>query len=244
MADLAALQAEMAQSLLAGRFGEIEAHLQPGPIPTEEALSVHRDTALGGLVNALNLAYPTVVALVGEDFFDQAALAFIEQSPPSSAWLTGYGEGFAGFLATYEFARELPYLSDVAWFDFSVEATGNAEAGQDGPTFDLGEAVLTLDASLRLVELDHPADLIRDAISDDVERLAEIDMRPRRRALALWRLPDGAGVRHLSPVSATFVKAILEGWDLSEFEAPEADLQILSAEVLSAPFARLSLKTA
>jgi hypothetical protein len=244
MADLAAFQAEMAQALFAGRFGEIEARLQPGPIPAEEALSVHRDTVLGGLVNALNLAYPTVVALVGEDFFDQAALAFIEQSPPSSAWLTGYGEGFADFLLAYEFARELPYLSDVAWFDFAVEAAGNAKAGQDGPALDLAEAVLTLDASLRLVELDYPADLIRDAIGDDAERLSEIDMRPQRRALAFWRLPDGAGVRRLSPVSATFVKAILDGRDLSDFEAPEADLQTLSAEVLSAPFARLSLKPA
>ena len=114
MAELAALQAEMAQALLAGRFGEVEARLQPGLIQAEEALSVHRDTALGGLVNALNLSFPTVLALVGEDFFDQAALAFALQSPPSGAWLTGYGEGFAGFLETYEFAQDLPYLADVA----------------------------------------------------------------------------------------------------------------------------------
>jgi hypothetical protein len=244
MAELAALQAEMAQALLTGRFEAIEARLQPGLIQVEEALSVHRDTALGGLVNALNLSFPTVLALVGEDFFDQAALAFVEQSPPSSAWLTGYGEGFAGFLEEYEFAQELPYLGDVARFDFAVEQVAHAAEGEDGRALDLGEAVLSLNASLTLLDLHYPANAIRDALGEDEGRLAEIDMRRRRCTLALWRLPDGAGLRALSPVPAAFVRAVLEGQDLSDFDAPEEDLATLSAEVFSAPFARLFLKPA
>jgi hypothetical protein len=244
MAELAALQAEMAQVLLAGGFEGFERRLQPGLIQAGEALSVHRDTARGGLVNALNLSFPTVLALVGEDFFDQAALAFVERSPPSSAWLTGYGEGFAGFLEAYEPAQELPYLADVARFDFAVEQVVHAAEGEDGRALDLGEAVLTLDDSLRLVDLDYPADAIRDALGEDEERLAGIDMRRRRRTLALWRLPAGAGLRPLSPISAVFVRAMLEERDLSDFEAPEEDLAILSAEVFSAPFARLALKPA
>ena len=242
MPDLAALQAEMAQALLAGRFDGLETRLQPGLIRAGEALSVHRDTALGGLLNALRLSYPTALALVGEDFFDQAALAFIEAEPPSSAWLTGYGEGFAAFLDDYEYARDLPYLPDVARFDFAIEAVGAAEAGRDGPALDLGEALLTLDRSLRLIDLDYPADAIRDAIAEDETRLAGIDMRRRSRTLALWRLPDGAGLRPLSPVSADFLRAMQAGADLSHFDAPEEDLAILSAEVFSAPFARPSLK--
>jgi hypothetical protein len=243
MPDLAALQAEFAQALLEGRFEAVEARLSSGPIDAREALSVHRDTGLGGLLHALSLTYPTVLALVGEDFFDQAALAFIEIAPPSSAWLTGYGEGFAEFVADYEPAQDLPYLADVARFDFAVETVAQAEAGRDGPALDLGGAVLTLDASLRLLELDYPADAIRDAIGEDEEGLAEIDMRRRRRILALWRLPDGAGVRVLSPVSAAFVKGLQDGADLSAFNAPAEDVVTLSAEVFPAPFARLSLKT-
>lgn len=243
MADLAALQAQMAQALFAGRFEAVEAQVQPGPILAGEALTVHRDTALGGLVHALRLSHPTVVALVGEDFFAQAARAFVERSPPSSAWLTGYGEGFSDFLAAYEWAVGLPYLADVARFDFAVDQVANAAHGEDGPALDLGEAVLTLDASLHLIELGYPVDAIRDALAENEERLAEIDMRRQRRTFALWRLPDGAGLRRLSPVPAGFVNAVLDG-DASQFEAPEDELAALSAEVFSAPFARLSLKTA
>ena len=244
MADLAALQAGMVQALLAGRFEDIAARVRSGPIFAEEALSMHRETALGGLVRALALSHPTVLALVGEDFFGQAARTFVLGAPPSSAWLTGYGEGFADFLAGYEFARELPYLADVARFDFAVEAAGQCEAGRDGPALDLGETVLTLDASLRLVELDYPADAIRDALGQDEELLAGIDMRRQRRTLALWRLPDGAGLRRLSPISAALLQAVLAGEDLSDFEVPEDASATLSVEVFSAPFARLSLKPA
>jgi hypothetical protein len=149
-----------------------------------------------------------------------------------------------GSWAGYEPAQDLPYLADVARFDFAVETVAQAEAGVDGPALDFGEAILTLDASLRLVELDYPADAIRDSLAVDEEGLAEIDMRRRRRILALWRLPDGAGVRALSPVSAVFVKGLQEGAELSAFDAPEEDVVTLSAEVFPAPFARLSLKTA
>jgi len=244
MADLATLQAGMARALLAGRFDEISAGVAPGLILAEEALSIHRDTALGGLVNALRLGHPTVLALVGEDFFDQAARAFVRSAPPASAWLTGYGEGFADFLSAYDLAQSLPYLADVARFDFALDQVAHEAPGEDGPALDLGEAVLTLDASLSLVALDYPADAIRDALAEDEDRLGSIDMRTRRRTLALWRLPDGAGLRPLGPVSARFARAMLDGQDLSDFEAPKEDLAVLAAELFSAPFARLSLKTA
>ncbi|HEY4031220.1 MAG TPA: DNA-binding domain-containing protein [Caulobacteraceae bacterium] len=244
MAELAVLQAEMAEALLAGRFEAMAAWLKPGPIEAEEALSVHRGTAIGGLANALRLSHPTVGALVGDDFFDQAARAFVQMAPPSSAWLAGYGEGFGDFLAAYPLAGDLPYLADVARFDFALDAVGQAEAGLDGPVLDLGETAVTLDASLRLLALDHPADAVRDALAEDEDRLARLDMSPRRRTLALWRLPHGVGLRALSPVSAALVQALIEGEDLSEFDAPEQDLAVLSAEVLCAPFARLSLRQA
>jgi hypothetical protein len=244
MADLAALQAGMAGALLAGRFDRIEAHVEPGPIPAEEALGVHRGTALGGLVNALRISHPTVLALVGEDFFDQAARSFIDNAPPSSAWLTGYGEGFAGFLAAYDLAQALPYLADVARFDFAVELVAGLALGLDGAAADLGQACLTLDASLRLVALDYPAAYIRDALDEDEAQLARLDMRPRRHVLALWRLPDGAGLRLLTPFPAAFLEAVLQGRGVGGLEAGDDELSALRDEVFSAPFARLSLKTA
>jgi hypothetical protein len=239
--DLVTLQAAMAEALLSGRAEVVAGWIEPGPIAAEEALSVHRNTALHGLVNALRLSHPTVAALVGEDFFDQAARDFVRAFPPASAWLTGYGEGFAAFLAGYGPVRELPYLADVARFDFAIEAVGGEAPGLDGAALDLGEAVLVLDGSLRLTDLDFPAAAIRDAI-DDEAALAALDVSRCRHVLALWRLADGVGLRRLGPVSAAFVKAVLAGEDPGEWLSGGADVDALQTEVFTAPFVRLSLK--
>ena len=241
--ELAALQAAMADALLSGRTEAMSAWIETGPITAAEALAVHRNTALHGLVNALRLSHPTVDALVGEDFFDQTARDFVRAFPPASAWLTGYGEGFADFLSGYESVRELPYLADVARFDFAIEAVGGEAFGRDGAALDLGEAVLVLDGSLRLIDLDHPAAAIRDAIDDD-EALAALDLGRGRHVLALWRLSDGVGLRPLSVVSAAFLRAVLAGDEPSELLSGAADLKTVQTEVFTAPFVRLSLKPA
>lgn len=244
MSELADLQADMARALLSGCYDAMAGRVRPGPLTAEESLAVHRNTALHGLVNALRLSCPTVDALVGEDFFDQAARAFVQAQPPASAWLTGYGDGFAAFLETYAPARDLPYLADVARFDFAIEAVGGEAVGLDGAALDLGEAVLTLDGSLRLLELHYPAAAIRDAIAEDEERLATLDMRPRRHVTALWRLPDGVGLGSLGPLSTAFLLAVTGGRDPSGLLTEAADLEALTAEVFTAPFARISPKAA
>ena len=245
MPDLATLQGDMAQGLLSGRYGALEAQVLIGPVSAAEALGLHRNTVLYGLTNALRLGFPTVDALVGEDFFDQAALAYIEEAPPAHACLDLYGEGFADFLAAYAFAADLPYLADVARLDRAVEQVGGQAIGGDGVTLDLGEASLTLDASLRVLRLTHPAAAIRDAVDDgDDEALGRVDLEPRPYAHALWRLPAGAAMRPLSAASAAFLTALLDGAEadqaLSAALAESEDLTPLQSEIFAAPFARLA----
>lgn len=241
MLDLARLQTRMAQGLLTGRYGDLEAQVLIGPIGAAEAFGLHRNTAMHGLANALRISHPTVDALVGEAFFDQAALAFAQEQPPAAACLTGYGSGFADFLQVYAFAGDLPYLADVARLDFAIEAVGGQSVGHDGLQLDLGAALLTLDASLRVIELDYPAAAIRDAIEDDEDSLSAIDVTPRHHALVLWRRLDGAAVRPLSPVSAALLKVLLDGGDIDSVLAGGGDLSALQSEIFAAPFARLDL---
>jgi hypothetical protein len=244
MSDLASLQASMARGLLDGRLDDLESQVASGPITAAEALGVHRNTALHGLANALRLGHPTVDALVGEAFFDQAALAFARATPPASACLAGYGLDFADFLAAYGPARGLPYLADVARLDAAIEQAAGQAPGRAGVTLDLGEALLTLDASLQVLALDHPAAAIRDAVEADM--LEGLDAAPRSNALAVWRHGPGAALRPLGPLSAAFLRAALGGGDpeaaIADGLAEGADPAVLQAEVFTAPFARLALK--
>jgi hypothetical protein len=105
--------------------------LQNGPtdnatfaaLATQPGFSVYRNTATKGCIDALLANYPAVARLVGDEWFRAAAAVFIRQSPPRCPMLVHYGDAFPGFLATFEPAAELPYLSGVALLDrFWTEA--------------------------------------------------------------------------------------------------------------------------
>lgn len=247
MSDLAALQSRLSEGLLSGRYGGLETQILIGPVSADEALGLHRNTVLYGLSNALRLSFPTVDALVGEAFFDQAALAFIDEQPPAQACLTGYGADFPQFLERYAFAGDLAYLPDVARLDFAIETVGGRSIGVDGVSLDLGgEARLILDASLTVLRLSYPATAIRDALDDtDDKALARIDVAPRPHAHALWRRQEGAAIRPLSPASAVFLEALLDGacadTALAAALAESEDLWVLQTEIFAAPFARLTV---
>ena len=117
MPPLAELQRQFARAVMTG---EALAGLFAGP--AAEALSVHRDTIMAAMVNALRISYPTVDVLVGEEFFDQACRVFADTHLPGTASLAAYGEGFADFLAGFAPAATLAYLPDVARLDRAVEA--------------------------------------------------------------------------------------------------------------------------
>jgi hypothetical protein len=241
---LAELQRRMAAALLADPDALPPGLLRAGPIPARAALAVHRDTILGGLVQALRLSCPTVDRIVGEAFFDHAAAAFASAVPPSRPDLDAYGDGFAAFLARHEPATPWPYLADVARFDRALERAGAASMSGRGRTAPLGGASLVLAASLAVLELDYPADAIRAAIEDGHDiAVALIEPAPHARALAIWRAEAGVMGREISPASGVFLARLLEGadagdaFDLALAAEPDADVPaLLQAEVFAAPF--------
>jgi len=87
------------------------------PANTHAALTVYRNTVVKGLLDALGANFPTVVKLVGTEWFEGAAISFARKHPPESPVLAEYGKSFPAFLAEFPAAFNLPYLSDVARLD-------------------------------------------------------------------------------------------------------------------------------
>lgn len=106
-ADLRALQSAFAASLL-----------QRDVVVSMRA-AIHRNNVQASLSAALAARFPVVARLVGAEFFRAMALHFIEQQPPRSPVLAEYGAGFAAFLDTFEPARQVPYLGDVARLEWA-----------------------------------------------------------------------------------------------------------------------------
>jgi hypothetical protein len=88
-----------------------------GSLARQPGFRVYRNTVIKGCVDALQANYPTVERLVGEEWFRAAATIHARATPPTDARLLHYGRDFAGFLDSFEPARELPYLADIARLD-------------------------------------------------------------------------------------------------------------------------------
>lgn len=114
--SLAAFQSDFAQALFAPHGNSTGLAAQP-------AFAVYRNTVMKGCIDALEANYPAVARLVGSEWFRAAAAIHVVRQPPADAALVHYGADFAGLLADFEPARELPYLSFVARLDrFWTEA--------------------------------------------------------------------------------------------------------------------------
>ncbi len=212
MSSLAELQGAFARSVLTGDAGVAGLPAFAGRTPPDIALRIHRETVIGGLTRALQLAYPTVETLVGPEFFAHAALAFIAVEPPTVANLSAYGDGYARFLQDFAPVRELPYLPDVATLDLAIDRVQRAPALPPRRLrIDAGVA-LEVPATLRALRLAYPADEIRAVLdAGDPDALGGLDMTPTERIVAVWRSPAGASVQRLRPAAGVFLAAMLDG---------------------------------
>src|SRR6266545_2079406 len=115
------LQAAFAAHLLGADSGDLAAEVLAAEVVGDAIpaarLRVYRHHVFESLGSALATTFPTVQALVGEDFFRMLARAFVGQSPPNQPVLAEYGAGFPAFIAGHDAARDLPYLADVARLD-------------------------------------------------------------------------------------------------------------------------------
>lgn len=217
MSDLAAFQDAFAQAMRG------EADLAAfGPDPAVAAgLSVYRNTSMKGAVDALRGNFPAVERLVGEDWFADVARLYAASRPPASPVLLDYGEGFPAFLGDFPPAKGLPYLADVALFDWLwIEA----HVAADAPAFTARDAAaiapealfamgLTLHPSARLAWSDQPAATIWSANRAGAD---DCEVGWRGEGLILVR-PDGEVMSRILDLAAfTFLAAIRDGQTLGE----------------------------
>ena len=85
----------------------------------EIAIEVYRNNYRGNLHDTLTLVYPVIEQLVGRDFFRFMTRNFINQHQSRGGNLHHYGKEMASFIAAFEPAKELAYLSDVATLEWA-----------------------------------------------------------------------------------------------------------------------------
>jgi hypothetical protein len=235
MPALLELQRSMREQLLGGKP------------PQDELLGIYRNTMLSTLVTALQLSFPAVRRIVGDDFFEASAREFIGSNAPDSACLNDYGEQFPEFLVRFAPAATLAYLPDVARLEWAVNRALHAP---DCTILDLrqlstlGESALAgvsfrVHPSLTLLRLQFPADVIwRAVLEQDSEAMAGVDLRAGPVHLLIERNADGVQVRSLAPSAWQFTQRLVAGVPLyiafGELPQPHEHINVLLADHLAA----------
>lgn len=230
MPKLLELQRAMRASLVDRNDRPVAAMLAEN-VPADR-LNIYRNTFVAGVTKALRLSYPAIHRLVGDEFFEGAALLFIAKHPPRAACLDEYSADFPQFLRGFQPAASLEYLSDVARLEWAVNRAIHAA---DVEPLDIKrlETLRPEDQvrvcfvphpSITLFCADYPVDVIwRGVLDGDDAALAGVDLKAGPVHLMVERRATGVEVSRLGAAAWRFAAALCEGRTLAEVFAETGD---------------------
>lgn len=99
----------------------IDLRCREAPVPVARGLAAYRNNAGANATRALEVAYPTVCALIGADGFGRLVREHWQQQPPTCGDLAQWGGGFGEALQAHTALAEWPYLGDCARLDWAVQ---------------------------------------------------------------------------------------------------------------------------
>jgi hypothetical protein len=120
------VEAGFRAALLDPRRAAPEGLVGPDGGPPGKRFDVYRNNVTMALGEALEVAFPVLVKLLGEDFFRPMAREFLRAHLPESPVLMFYGAAMPGFLEAFPPARQWGYLPDVARLELALRQTYHA----------------------------------------------------------------------------------------------------------------------
>lgn len=178
-------------------------------------LAVYRNNVVSSLVDALADTFPVVQELVGVEFFRAMAALFVRQSPPRSRILAQYGKGLPAFIDSFDPARSVPYLADVARLEFARVCAYHAA---DAEAVARESIALALSSEDRIGELQlrlHPSVAV---------------LRSRHAVVSLWAAHQGEGdIGAVDPEVAQDALVLREALDVLVRRLPSGAAEFVSA---------------
>jgi hypothetical protein len=191
--------------------------------------NVYRNNVVVSLIEALAAIYPALQQITGPVFFRAMARFHIREAPPRSPLLFEYGRDFPDFIDHYLYAREFPWLGDVArieraWLD-ACHAADAAPLTPDTlaaiPHANLGGLRFSAHPAARMVRSRYSAASIftMNRIDGPISRLNATSAED----VLITRPGMQVEVRHLPAGGAVFLSSLIAGsaLDIAAAEAFE-----------------------
>jgi len=228
MSTLLELQMQLSQAVLGGDTAEIGAAVRGDGLDPAARIGIYRNHASATLGASLQGTFPVICRLVDERFFAYAAHEYLREHPPHSRCLVEYGADFADFLADFEPCKALPYLADVARFEWALNIAASVREAAplppqvlaEVPTNEAACVALRLQPSLSYVSSPWPIDAIWQANQENEVPL--VDLASGGARLEVRRVGDSVGWLRLEPATLAFRTALADGLVLAAAMAAAA----------------------
>src|SRR5262245_30856413 len=215
---LADLQGAYRHYLLTGESEKLAPAILADAFDGAERIGIYRNNFLVGLGEGLKANFPVTQLLLGAAFFEQAARRFILAHPPRRPCLFEYGAKFPDYLRELPELSALPYVAEVARFEFAritaynapVERAVTAEILAGLPPDRLDSLPIRLAWHTQIIAVTAPVLDLWNAHQAPEPDLSAIDMNPRPHSLLVCRPERMLVVQELDAAAACFLSAARE----------------------------------
>jgi len=223
MTPLGTLQGDFQEYLLRGTQAVTGHVVGSARVPVATRLGIYGNAYRSRLAEALLANYPALAALLGEEDFQQLAQHYIRAHDSPFFSIRYYGHELPQFLAGCEDYAEVPLLTELARWEWTMAGVFDAA---DAPL--LTHAALTRFAPQQWAQLRftvHPS-VARLELAWNVPQLwraltsggerPEVILNREPLSWLLWRQELNSYFRSLSPLEARALDALRDGWPFGE----------------------------
>jgi len=190
------IQADFIEAIFGGDQTAATSHvISDETLTAEQRFGIYSGSVKGILTQALGATFPVCKALVGDQFFDNMSKIFIDKYPPTSCFFAEYGNNLPAFLASFDPVKDIPYIKDVARFEWArqevyhqkiqhgIDLNKLADVTEEQQT----KLTFSLSKTLHLIQSDYRIDDIWFAHQEDSGlKLEDIDLNKAVK-LFIWK---------------------------------------------------------
>jgi hypothetical protein len=227
----AEIQLALAERILGGDAPELEAWIDVPPgVDAGERLSAHTDGYPARICESLCETYPALFHILGDATFAALAERYLPFVPADQTNLNFIGSALPDFAAGDSLARDLPFLSDLARFEWSVHACFHARLAEpfdatacaDWSPQDWSRARIDFQPGTALLRSAWPLRALRECRQIAREEV-DVDLEGRPEDVLVHRAGLDVVTRAIDGVEAEALERLLAGEPLGRVTADLAE---------------------